>query len=126
MERIMDQINQVVLVIIGVDFGDVNIDLFGGDFIQVMSILFMMPSLASLLPAAVFGFIANFVLEEKFELKCDGIGENDCAVQTEIGCCDIISSHELNNTYEFAGGLASNIIATWAVIRIFGYFFVHA
>merc|ERR1712228_518612 len=128
-----NKVTEVVLMIIGIDFGGFNLlETFGNkDFgaqevAMLFAVLFIFPTLASLLPAAICGFIANFVLEEKFELKCDGIGEYDCVVETERGCCDIISSHELENSYAFIGGLASNIIATWAIIRIFGYLFVNA
>merc|ERR1712228_870410 len=111
-----NKVTEVVLMIIGIDFGGFNLlETFGNkDFgaqevAMLFAVLFIFPTLASLLPAAICGFIANFVLEEKFELKCD-----------------IISSHELENSYAFIGGLASNIIATWAIIRIFGYLFVNA
>ncbi len=87
----------------------------------------MFPSLASFVPAAIVGFIANYVLEEQFELKCSEEIENTAICFDDgHGCCEVISSHELVNSYEFIGGLASNIIATWAVIRIAGYFMINA
>ena len=94
-----------------------------------MIVLVMIPACASLLPAAIVGFISNFVLEEKFELKCDDnfvTDDIDLCFDSSYGCCKVISSHSWRNFYRFLGGLASNIIASWAIIRICGYLLVNA
>ena len=56
--------------------------------------------LASLIPAAIAGYIANFILEEKFILDCDqsdsslyGDEKTVCTLSGE--CCEIVSSHNL-------------------------------
>lgn len=73
------------------------------------------------------GFIANFILAERYELQCkEEYIEGDVCFEEADSCCKIISSHDWNNLYVFTGGLASNILAIWATIRIFGYFMVHA
>ena len=83
--------------------------------------------MAALLTSSFIGFIENFILEEKFELKCsaDIVNNELCFNDSGHGCCDVISSHDIRNTYTFIGGLASNILATWAVIRIVGYLIVN-
>eukprot|EP01083_Nonionella_stella_P099936 281266_1 len=87
-----------------------------------LSILFVFPALASVLPATIAGFVANFIFEEKFLLKCSEDVVNDqLCFDEQYGCCDIISSHEFQNMHVFIGGLTSNILASWAVIRIVGY-----
>merc|ERR1719382_1892891 len=126
-----DTMMNVVLKIIGVDFGGVSIMAWSQANPmdpKFWAILCLFPSLASLLPAAIAGFIANFILEERFELSCDGIEENtdDCAVVTTDGCCEIISSHAAENMYGFLGGMASSILATWGIIQIFGFLIVSA
>eukprot|EP01084_Bolivina_argentea_P151382 264226_1 len=121
-EDFNDKLNNIVLMIIGVninsndDFGDV-----ADSELTVYSVVFMFSSLANLLPAAIAGFIANFALEEKFELKCGANITSDICFESDYGCCDVVSSHDYRNSYAFIGGLASNILATWAVIRICGY-----
>merc|ERR1712228_733035 len=116
--------------ILGVDFGDVSIsELMEETGLLCLLVLFIFPPIAALLPSFIIGFIANFALEEKFELKCSddftNEGTNLCSADG-TGCCQVISSHDISNTYTFVGGLASNILATWAVIRICGYLLVSA
>eukprot|EP01084_Bolivina_argentea_P317146 549844_1 len=125
-----DWINSVILLIIGVDFGDFDVMKEvsqGSDLnLALFGVLFVFPALASFLPAAIVGFIANFILEEKFELKCSADATNEyLCFEEKYGCCEIISSHDYHNSYEFIGGLASNILAIWAVIRIVGYLLVN-
>eukprot|EP01083_Nonionella_stella_P137793 419262_1 len=113
--------------IIGVDFGDIDPLLLLGEY-QTFSFagVFLFPALASVLPAAIVGFIANFILETKFELKCGGsITSNVLCFDDGHGCCEVISSHDVSNSYVFIGGLASNVLATWAVVRIIGYLMVN-
>eukprot|EP01083_Nonionella_stella_P049819 132716_1 len=99
----------------------------GNSTIAVMFMMFLLPSFAILFPSAVIGFLANFILEEKFVLECgDDITAEYLCFEEEYGCCEVISSHDYRNTYEFVGGLASNVIATWAVIRVVGYLVINA
>lgn len=72
------------------------------------------------LPAVVAGFIANYILEEKFLLECDN-DTGDICFEDGRGCCVVISSHKLENFYDFMGGLFSNILAAYAFIRICGW-----
>eukprot|EP01084_Bolivina_argentea_P081337 147290_1 len=84
---------------------------------------FIFPSLANLLPAAIVGFIVNFIWETRYLVKCPSemSGKKDW-----WETCDLISSHDVKSAYEFIGGLTSNILAYWAFIRIIGFYFVHA
>ena len=119
---------EMIFFIIGVDFVDIDVKtLYYSDVKFAVCVVLVFPSLAALLPSAIVGFIANYVLEEKFELKCSDSIVNDelCFNNDGYGCCEIISSHDARNTYSFMGGLASNILATWAIIRIIGYLMVN-
>jgi len=129
--KFIQHVMAAVFWILGVDFGNVSaVTLMrkGQDYFGVGCIL-LFPSIASLLPSAIIGFIANFVLEEKFVLKCNegfaNEGTNLCS-EDGSGCCQVISSHNVWNAQDFVGGLASNILATWAIIRICGYLLVNA
>merc|ERR1711971_6931 len=115
----------VVTLVIGVDFGNFDVRRTGFGLTGV-AVLFLFPCLASLLPAAVCGFIANFALEKKFELKCSEDIISDICFDDSFGCCEVISSHDVTNSYAFLGGMASNILATWAIIRICGYLLITA
>eukprot|EP01083_Nonionella_stella_P243514 848451_1 len=54
--------------------------------------------LASLIPAITAGFIANFILEEKFILECDkNTKESNLCADNRDKCCTIISSHDISN-----------------------------
>eukprot|EP01084_Bolivina_argentea_P124989 221482_1 len=134
-ERLINVSKNIIFYIVGVDLGKLDVidiidrsgffELIKGDFASI--VLMMLPPCASLLPAAIVGFIANFVLEEKFFFKCDReIVNEDICFNTSYGCCEVISSHNIENTYAFIGGLASNILATWAIIRFSGYLLVNA
>ena len=82
---------------------------------------------AALLPASIVGFIANFILEEKFELQCrDDFVNEDLCFDSDYDYCEIVLTHNWRNTYGFIEGLASNILASWAIIRICGYLLVNA
>merc|ERR1719471_703114 len=114
MKRVMD----AVFWVLGVDFGNVcSVALMkkGSQKYFAAGCVLLFPSIASLLPSAIIGFIANFVLEEKFVLKCNegfaNEGTNLCS-QDGSGCCQVISSHDIWNVQDFVGGLASNILAT--------------
>ena len=72
------------------------------------------------LPAVVAGFIANYILEEKFLLECNN-ETGDICFEDGRGCCVVISSHDISNFYDFMGGLFSNILAAYAFIRICGW-----
>ena len=137
-EDYLDIFNDLLMLILGIDIGDLNIntiimsnnfvltDVIRGRKMDVL-ILMMGPFVASLLPATIVGFIASYFLSEKFELDCkDEYLEGDICFDSETGCCKLLSSHEWNNIYYFMGGLASNILAMWAIIRIFGYFMAYA
>merc|ERR1712129_676776 len=109
--------------ILGVDFGAVSFEqiMYDNNEREInLLILYIFPAIAALFPSAIIGFIANFFLEEKFKLQCDdsldAIGTNICSIDGS-GCCEIVSSHDVWNSYTFIGGLASNILATWAIIR---------
>jgi len=122
--------------VLGLHFGDMDvIEILDAtrdsdDILRfVMATIFVMgvfPAMAALLPASVVGFIANYVLEEKFELECTHQVEDQTLCYQDYGCCQVISSHDVRNSYAFMGGLASNILATWAVLRITGYLMVNA
>eukprot|EP01084_Bolivina_argentea_P171469 297068_1 len=116
-----------VFWIIGVDFGQIDFEtLFSHNDTFGFAMVLVYPALGAALPSAIVGFIANFVLEEKFELKCnDEIINDTLCFDEKFGCCEVISSHDVRNTYAFIGGLASNILATWAFIRIVGYLMVN-
>ena len=127
-EHLLDRVLLKIFWIIGVDFDIKDKGEFLNEHPSVMFGLCMVvvfPALAAMLPSAIVGFIANFVLEEKFELKCNDDITSDLCAGDEYGCCEVISSHDVRNTYSFVGGLASNILATWAVIRIAGYLMVN-
>lgn len=82
---------------------------------------------ASLLPATIIGFIANFFLQERFQLNCgkyiDEL-ESDICYSDGRACCVIISSYDFDNSFDFMGKLASNILATFGVIRVIAWFMV--
>ena len=120
----------VVAFVIGVDFGDFDLSNASqsGTVIR-FSLWFLFPALASVLPCAACGYIANFVLEKKFELKCsEDITASDSTIcfDDSYGCCEVISSHDAESSSSFLGGMASNILAVWAIIRICGYVMVNS
>ena len=81
--------------------------------------------ITSLLPAAVIGFLANHILEEKFLLECDAkLKSGDICYENGEACCIVISSHHFDHLFDFAGKLASNILAAFGVIRIIGWFMI--
>eukprot|EP01084_Bolivina_argentea_P059779 109210_1 len=94
-----------------------NVDLY---------IAYIFPALASFLPAAVCGFLVNFVWEEQYVLNCSEEVKNSSLCYGAGRCCEIISSHDFKNSYSFVGGLASNILAVFASIRIVGFLMVNA
>eukprot|EP01083_Nonionella_stella_P097579 274292_1 len=137
--KCINTINKALLFIVAVDFGALDIvsiltddDLYLDHILEGKAMgvvtLFLTIPIASLLPAAVCGFIANYILEEKFELKCrsDITNTNICFNSLGYGCCEVISSHSLRNSYAFMGGLASNILAVWAITRICAYLLANA
>eukprot|EP00484_Ammonia_sp_Unknown_P022694 CAMPEP_0197027970 /NCGR_PEP_ID=MMETSP1384-20130603/7807_1 /TAXON_ID=29189 /ORGANISM="Ammonia sp." /LENGTH=573 /DNA_ID=CAMNT_0042456905 /DNA_START=44 /DNA_END=1765 /DNA_ORIENTATION=+ len=133
----MSVIEDAMDLIIGVDLGDLKLAIEGkgGKAFEgtakkksFKALSFIIPSFCALFPAAIVGFLANFILEEKFELVCseDMVAEHHVCFEEAYGCCDVISNHDYRNTYQFLGGLFSNIIGMWAVIRICGYLVVNA
>eukprot|EP01084_Bolivina_argentea_P213667 362807_1 len=159
-DSIMQTLDALIFLILGVDTGDLDEEfsaihfgilslvlsianskssywvmkdmLFKMDSFAGLGRFYVFPALASLLPSAVCGFIANFILEEKFELKCgealsaDMSDQYDLCFDDERGCCNVISSHDIQFSYSFVGGLASNMLAVWAMIRFLGYLIVNA
>jgi len=120
----------VVALVIGVDFGDFDLTntLKRNDMFVGLSIVFLFPALASVLPCAACGYVANFILEKKFELKCsEDITAADSAIcfDGSYGCCEVISSHDPESSSSFLGGMASDVLAMWAIIRIAGYVMVN-
>eukprot|EP01083_Nonionella_stella_P000725 2069_1 len=116
-KKYINSINKVVFFIVAIDFGALDIvsiitnvsfeDIFLGKAMGLVTLFLTVP-LASLLPSAISGFIANYILEEKFELKCrdDIVNTDICFESLDYGCCEVISSHNWRNSYAFMGGLA--------------------
>eukprot|EP01084_Bolivina_argentea_P290858 499737_1 len=121
-------IGNLIFFIVGIEL-EYSVSDIGNQW-AVFATFTVISSIASLFPAAICGFIGNFILEEKFELKCgEGIYQNEYLCtdsQTHDGCCEIISNHDSRFFYEFIGTLASNILAAWAVIRICGFLLIKA
>ena len=138
-EGYLNILNDLLMFTLGIDVGEFNVnsiimsryfiifsDLIKGKQMDVL-ILMITPFVASLLPATVIGFVANFILLEKYELRCrEEYLEGDVCFDSNSGCCQVISSYDWDNMYLFMGGLSSNILAIWAVIKILGYIMVHA
>ena len=120
--------SEIINIALGIDFGqtDVNelLNRYGNTFL-ISAVMFALPCVASFLPAAICGFIANFAWEPRYALKCsvDTLSGDICFDDNE-GCCEVISSHEWESSYSFVGSLTSNILATWAIIRFCGYLFI--
>lgn len=85
----------------------------------------------SLLPASIIGFVANYVMEPKFVLQCDAdltfgdVCYDDHSART--GCCDVVSSHDLDQydtMFDFLGSMASSIVAVYGIICILSWFMV--
>ena len=132
-DKIVKILNRIVLLIIGVDFGNINVEglLEAGygenDPWKLFGVFLVFPSLACFMPAAIAGFIANYFLEEQFTLKCSKDTQNNyLCFEEKYGCCQIVSSFDYTNSYIFIGGLASNILAIWAIVRIIGYVMANA
>lgn len=127
-KSVLNHLYYYLFWILGVDFDfkdKSDIEKFLDDVSAEMCVGFVFPALAAVAPSAIIGFICNFAFEEKFELKCHSDIINDYLCFGNYGCCDVISSHDIENTYSFIGELTSNILATWAVIRIVGYLMVN-
>jgi len=78
--------------------------------------------LVSFAPAMVAGFLANFILEEKYVFQCDHSAYDsisDVCYHDEGVCCIAISSHTAPIT--FMASLASTILAAWGVIKAIGH-----
>eukprot|EP01083_Nonionella_stella_P079725 218882_1 len=138
-KKYVNAVNKILFFIVAIDFGALDVvsmlttrnvsfyDIFRGKAMGLVTLVITMP-IACLLPAAVGGFIANYILAEKFELKCSAniVNTNICFDSLEYGCCEVISSHNWMNSYAFMGRFASNILAVWAIIRICGYLLANA
>ena len=122
--RFVERMNDLMFYIIGINF-EVTIDretLLKHKDIMMIVTYFSVPALAALLPAVFVGFIANYAMEEKFQLKCnDEIKHDLCFDKSMHRCCKVISSYDVSNSYVFIGGLASNVLAIRAAIRFAGY-----
>ena len=76
-------------------------------------------TLMSLLPACICGFIANYLLQERFLLKCSqNAPVSDICFHEGVGCCDVVSSHNFATSYLFIGASISNILLVFATIRL--------
>eukprot|EP01084_Bolivina_argentea_P253631 426143_1 len=83
--------------------------------------------LTALLPASIVGFTVNYILQERFLLKCkEDYTESDICFQEDVGCCHVISSHNFENAYYFIGGSVSNILASFTAIRLCAWIMIHA
>eukprot|EP01084_Bolivina_argentea_P064815 118162_1 len=79
--------------------------------------------IASCFPAIIAGYFAKFVLDETFELYCNQhIQSKICDGEV---CCQLISSHQVDNIYVFAGSLCSTIIAAIGFIRIIAWIVIN-
>eukprot|EP01083_Nonionella_stella_P001658 4725_1 len=107
--NLFNMLANIILLVIGIDFGDFDMFSDGGMSFWCMiicgsdeqrftgiAVLILFPAIASLLPAAICGYVANFVLEEKFELKC-GTGITTDYLCFDDGCCKLVSSHDIQN-----------------------------
>eukprot|EP01084_Bolivina_argentea_P170807 295965_1 len=140
------QMYDIILFIVGLKFENIDLSHILNNGWRhhigtslVMSLLF--PALASLLPSAVGGFIANFFLEEQFILNCDytddyrhnqqwnitTVNSGSKIIPQWVGACQVYSSHDWRTgSYEFIGGLAANILFYWGLIKLATYFIVNA
>ena len=76
--------------------------------------------LLSLAPAIVGGYIANFILEEKYSLECD-VRYNPISTMCEDGvCCITVSSHE--DWFDFMPKLGGSVVTAWGVVKFIGIF----
>eukprot|EP00483_Globobulimina_turgida_P009133 UN09151 len=131
--KILKKLMNIMFYVIGADFGEHGFWTVTGAFADgknkerlLVAFSYAFFSLSALLPAAISGFIANYILQEKFVLKCGDVINDDLCFQSRDECCEIISSHDFTNFYAFIGGLTSNFIATWALLRIVGYLLLNA
>ncbi len=102
----LDFFNHVIMLVLGIDVGklDVNSIITSEFFVSVdvvkgkrtdILVLLVTPFVASLLPATVVGFIANFILVEQFKLLCkDNYVDGSLCLESDYGCCQIVSSHD--------------------------------
>eukprot|EP01084_Bolivina_argentea_P139935 246116_1 len=127
-DKITKIVNNIVLPVVGVDLGGfTESDVFETGEWWELVVRYICQALACLVPAAIAGFIANYIFEEKFNLECGADIKNDyLCFESEYGCCHIVSSYDIANSYIFIGSLASNVLAIWAVVRIMGYLVVNA
>ena len=69
-------------------------------------------------PASVIGFIANFILDEKFDLICKPQYNSISTICYDDVCCITRSSRDGTGAIFFMASLASTILASWGVIKI--------
>eukprot|EP01083_Nonionella_stella_P125690 380180_1 len=106
--KLMHLEKTIVLLITGIAISE-NVDSNTGELRVLMCFL----------PGSVCGFLANYILQERFMLKCkQSYTDSSVCFDDGVGCCQVISSHDLMNAYYFTGGLVSNILASFTVIRI--------
>mmetsp|Transcript_16299 Transcript_16299/g.25037 ORF Transcript_16299/g.25037 Transcript_16299/m.25037 type:complete len:498 (-) Transcript_16299:160-1653(-) len=131
MRHILVQTLRFTFRVTGIEF-DIDSDLeileiMKKDAVDALAFVFLFPSLAALLPASTIGFVANYILEEKFVFEChENVEREDHTLCFDgYGCCEMVSSHDPTSMYVFVGGFASNVLAVWAIIRILGFLLVH-
>ena len=79
-------------------------------------------SLVALAPALVGGFIANSILDERYQLECKDAYNSFSDICQHGVCCIVVSSHQ--NTIDFLTKLASSILAAWGIVKIVGWFII--
>ena len=76
--------------------------------------------LVSCAPAIVCGYLANYMLQERFELECNELYFGISDICEDDVCCIVISSHD--DWINFITKLASSIIAGWGIVKSIGFF----
>ena len=94
----MNKIIFYVLWTIGVDYDIRELNLSGinryrFDVLFTACVMCMYPVLAAMLSSAIVGFVANYVLQQKLQLKCnDDMKDDDLCVDDQL-CCEVVSSY---------------------------------
>ena len=80
--------------------------------------------IASCFPAIIAGYLSNFAIHETFVLSCNENIQSDICYDGT--CCKLISSHQIQNIYAFAGSLCSTILAAIALIRLIAWIVINS